>query len=1262
MKRILTFCMLFFLGVSATMAASEEFCEGIPRERLEHYLSRAITQGKFCNPASDAEFEENLRMVKNIGARFIGRAAFQWGPVPSDEEFFKKVAHYAERTHEEMPDAIIQCCVFEAVYKSDGDKHPYGVDKVPVPAWVFKEFGLPVQKRNFRYEDMLYKDGKFVGLWGGWGSCPDITRLETQMYFYYLAKRYIDAGYEAIHFGQVLKMGMNCAKTGYQPWFDLLARVRRYAKDHARRGWVICDAHAGYGLKSADGHLLLDFHSFPLRPEEITGKPYPTKPYQTQLSVGHLDAIYKKSKGGITPSGWKCESLPYLVELDNSGSDKGFQGRSDNPTEIWPWGWDEITWFAHCDQEYRNYWLLYADQWIRKNDPNGHLQVPGCTTIAADPLLNEAGEKIWMYRINTPSEACPDGFGQEETVRKMWMDNEDAIYKDADAPIKDRVADLISRMTLEEKVMILSGVWNQFTPIFSERLGIPRHNVVHGPYGFSDLWLPVGHLVNGTLFPASIAIASTWDTDLVRQLTKAMGKEIHAWGGEYVAGPAMNIIRDPRGGRSFEYFTEDPYLNGKIAAAYVQGVQSEKVLATIKHFVCNNQEWDRFSINANVDERSLREIYLPGYEMAIKEGDAKAVMTAYNRLNGIFTAEQPLTVKQILRGEWGFDGLVMSDWGGTHSTLGTAENGLDLEMASPKVFGSKLLQEIYKGNYTEEGIDVKVRHYLEALFWTGAFDEKPSLDESILRCEEHLALSRKAAEESMVLLKNEKHTLPFKADEIKKLALIGPSSCYGIHYNNGEFKPQLYQGGGSASTHPEESDIVTPLQGLQEKFGDRMEINFAPGCYAESGCGTIPSKYVKTPDGKQEGFLVEYYGNCDWAGDVVKREVVNAPYFEWGRELPIPELRAENGKLFSVKCTGILTVPESREYLFEVRNEAGDGRLYIDDRLVVANVNANRTDWNATAKVYLEAGKTYAIRGEYASKGSNVTNFRMSWDYENVAWMKEALALAEDADAVVLAVGLTGNMGESENADRRDLNLPASQVELINAVCAANPHTAVVLHAGSAVTMKGWLENVPALLNAQYPGQEEGHALADILFGDVNPSGRLTITYPESLSQYPENYYVRANDITYDEGVFVGYRYFDKHDLKPLFPFGYGLSYTDFKYSGLKVDASDFEKTGIVKVSVKVKNVGKMEGADVVQLYVGDKECKVARPSRELKGFKRVTLRAGETKVVEFSLDRRSFSFWDDDLKAWNMEPGRFDIMIGKSVEEICLNKKLVLE
>ena len=1104
---------------------------------------------------------------------------------------------------------------------------------------------------------MLYKDGSFVGRWGGWGSCPDITRRETQMYFYYLAKRYIDAGYEAIHFGQVLKMGMNCSKTGYQPWFDLLARVRRYAKDHARRGWVICDAHAKYGVKSADGHLLLDFHSFPCRPEEIVGKPY-----QTKLSVGYLDAIFQKSKGGITPSGWECESLPYLVELDNSGSDKGFQGRSDNPTAIWPWGWDEISWFAHCDQEYRNYWLLYADQWIRTNDPNGHLQVPGCTTIAADPLYDEAGEKIWMYRINTPSAACPDGFGQEETVRRMWMDNENAIYKDVNAPIKDRVADLISRMTVEEKVMILSGVWNPTKDVVRSRLGIPNHNIVHGPYGFSDIWLPVGHPVNGTLFPASIAIASTWDPELVQQMTKAMGKEIHAWGGEYVAGPAMNIIRDPRGGRSFEYYTEDPYLNGKIATAYVKGVQSEKVLATIKHFVCNNQEWNRFSIDAQVDERTLREIYLPGFEAAIKDGGAKAVMTSYNRLNGVYTAEQPLTVKQILRDEWGFDGLVMSDWGGTHSTLGTAEAGLDLEMPNPKFYGSKLIQEIYKGNYTEEQVNVKVRHYLEALFWAGAFDEEPTLDESVLRCDEHLAISRKAAEECMVLLKNEKHTLPFNAEKIKKLALIGPSGCYGIHYNNGQFKPQLYQGGGSASTHPSESDIVTPLQGLQEKFGDRMEITFAPGCYAESGCGIIPSQYVRTPDGQQEGFLMEYYGNNKWSGKVVKEEVVKVPFFEWGRELPIPELRAEKGKLFSVKCSGILTVPESREYTFEVRNESGQGRLFIDDQLVAENKRGNRTDWNATGKIYLEAGKTYAIRGEYASAGNNLTNFRMSWDYENVAWMKEALALAKDADAVILAVGLTGDMGDSEAADRRDLALPEAQVALINAVCAVNPETAVVLHTGSAVTMNGWLENVPALLDAQYPGQEEGHALADLLFGDANPSGRLTITYPESLEQYPENYYLRENALPYDEGVFVGYRYFDKHDLKPLFPFGYGLSYTNFKYSGLTVDASEFEKTGIVKVSVKVKNVGKRAGTDVVQLYVGDESCKVERPSRELKGFERVSLQAGEAKVVEFSLDRRAFSFWDDDLKAWNLEPGRFVIMIGKSAEDICLNKKLVLE
>ncbi len=417
---ILISVMAFFALVNTHCTAEETGqrnyafdANGISRAVLENYLSRAITQGEFLLPPSDAVFEENLRMLKNIGAKFIGRAAFEWTPLMGNEEHFRKVEKYAAKAHEADPEFLFQCCIFEAVFKTGNSLSPeYGVDIIPVPDWVFKEFNLPVEKRNFNFEAMRYQDGTYHGHWGnGAGSVPDITRVETQMYFFYRAARYINAGIEGIHFGQLEIMNFNDPDNAVA--YALVERIRNYAAKHARRGYVLFDAHVPtHGFVSEDGRLLLDFHSFPQRPKEICGKPY-----EAELVIGFQDALYTKSKGGITPSGWECESLPYLVEMDNSGAEN--PGVCGGDEWWWPWGWDEITWFAHCSDEYRNYWLNYVVDWLEENDPAGNLQMPGSTTIQADPIEKD-GHTIWKYRLNNPSPACPDGFGQEATVKAIW--------------------------------------------------------------------------------------------------------------------------------------------------------------------------------------------------------------------------------------------------------------------------------------------------------------------------------------------------------------------------------------------------------------------------------------------------------------------------------------------------------------------------------------------------------------------------------------------------------------------------------------------------------------------------------------------------------------------------------------------------------------------------------------------------------------------------------------------------------------------------
>ncbi len=395
---------------------SYAFSDGVvPRNVLESYLSRAITQGNFCMPGSDSEFEENLRMIQNTGAKFIGRAGFVWTPDRPDDEHFAIVSQRAAQALEADPEFILQCCIFEAVFHSNNELTNFGADQIPIPEEVFRAFDLPVEQRNFDYDAMLYEDGLFHDHWVQGASIPDISRMETRLYFYYRAMRYIDAGFEAIHFGQIEAMAVN--DPGWTIWEDLIGRIRQYAAENARRGTVICDAHVpSGGVLLGDGSLLLDFHSFPQRPQEICGTPY-----QAILRIGYIDAIYKKSKGGITPSGWECESLPYLVEFDNSGAAN--PGVCGEEPKHWPWGWDEISWFAHCTEAYRNYWLEYAWNWIEENDPNGFLQMPGYITIAADPIPRESGGLIWAYRINTPSAACPDGFGQEATAKRIWENN-----------------------------------------------------------------------------------------------------------------------------------------------------------------------------------------------------------------------------------------------------------------------------------------------------------------------------------------------------------------------------------------------------------------------------------------------------------------------------------------------------------------------------------------------------------------------------------------------------------------------------------------------------------------------------------------------------------------------------------------------------------------------------------------------------------------------------------------------------------------------
>ncbi len=824
-------------------------------------------------------------------------------------------------------------------------------------------------------------------------------------------------------------------------------------------------------------------------------------------------------------------------------------------------------------------------------------------------------------------------------------------YQDSSLSDDERAKDLAARFTLEEKVAFVTGNKIEKDGVIGSvgvpRLGVPNFKIEHGPFGFKG-WYRGGEPKEvGTYFPVSIAQAATWDTELVESINSAMGAEMKSSGGQANAGPAMNIIRDPRGGRSFEYFTEDPYLNGAIAVAYVKGLQSQKVMANLKHYACNNQEFNRHTVSVNVDERTLREIYLPGFRAAIQEGEAWSVMGAYNKINGVYCCEDPFILTEVLRDDWGFNGFVLSDWAGTHSTAASVNAGMDLEMPNEKWYGKKLLAAIKSGEVKEEQVTRMVENILRGMFWAEAFDTTPTLDKTVLEQPEHIAVAREAAAKSIVLLKNEEQILPLDAKKIKSVAVIGPNGEYGKHYNGGKFDIKLLQGGGSASVTKGRKSMVTTFDALKaEAAANGFSVNFAPGCYAETGCGEITPQYLKSKDGKQ-GLTVSYYQGMTFEGEPRKSAVESKFTYMWRAALPIPEAGNKEGdsRRFAVAWEGTLTAPATRDFTFEARNMSGSAKIYINGKLVASNEKGNRLDYYAQGSVPMTKGEKYEIRAEYVKTGG-LADFRLGWDYENVKMMEDAIALAKKSDVVIMSVGLSGDMGETEAGDRNTLKLAPTQERLINEIAKVNKNIIVSIVAGSAIGVQNWIDSASAALMCWYPGQQGGNGLADVLFGRVNPSAKLPITFPESLSQYPDDFHSRGTAVEYKEGVFVGYRYFDKEQKPVLYPFGYGLSYTTFTYSDLKAKKIGDNK---VSVSMKLTNSGNYDGAEVVQLYVGDTECSVARPLKELKAFKKVDLKKGKSQTVEFTLDSDAFAFWSPTTKDWTVESGEFTISVGGS-------------
>jgi beta-glucosidase len=810
-------------------------------------------------------------------------------------------------------------------------------------------------------------------------------------------------------------------------------------------------------------------------------------------------------------------------------------------------------------------------------------------------------------------------------------------YKDPKAPVESRVQDLLSRMTLEEKIDMIGG-FESFYIKPSDRLGIPKIKMADGPLG-------VRNYGKASAFPAGIAFAASWNTALTEQYGEAIGKEARSKGVHIMLAPGVNIYRAPMCGRNFEYYGEDPYLASRMVVAYITGVQSRGVVATVKHYAANNEEYDRHTVSSDVDERTLREIYLPAFRAAVEEAHVGAVMNSYNLLNGVHTSQSQHLLNEVLKGDWKFDGIVISDWGSTYDGVAAANAGLDLEMPSGQHMNrDTLLPAIKAGKLSISTIEDKVRRMLRVMFRFGFFD-RPQLDSSLpLYSPDSKTVALQAAREGIVLLKNDNNILPLERWKVKSIAVLGPNA-----------HPAVTGGGGSSIIQPFRS--VSPLDGIIAAAGEGIKVFYAAGVGADVASIFRNSEFSTSSTDNQQvrGLKGEYFSNRDLSGLPTLTRIDRRVAFDWGEASPAPGMPEDD---FSVRWTGKIRVESDGEYEFFVRGDDGY-RLTVGDRLVLDEWR----DQGATlkqAKITLKGGGFVDVKLEYYERSGDA-EINFGWRKADEPKESEAAKLAAQCDVAVVCVGFNSTT-EGEGFDR-PFEMPKEQEELIKEVSKVNKKTVVVLMAGGNVSMSGWLSDVAGLLHTWYPGQEGGTALAEILFGDVNPSGRLPASFEKRWEDNAtfNSYYAKDKKLSYSEGVFVGYRHFDAKDIEPLFPFGFGLSYTTFEYRNLKVTPSASVTDPKVTVDFEVVNTGTRAGAEVAQVYVGEVNPGLPRPVKELKGFEKVWLKPGESTKVSVTLDKQAFAYYDVGSKRWNIKPGNFLISVGSSSRLIRFSQQVTL-
>ena len=693
--------------------------------------------------------------------------------------------------------------------------------------------------------------------------------------------------------------------------------------------------------------------------------------------------------------------------------------------------------------------------------------------------------------------------------------------------MEKRIEKLIKKMTLEEKVGLLHGN-SKFYVAGVERLGIPEWSLSDGPHGVrAEInrhdWAYAGWTNDSaSYFPTGTAFAATWNPELAYRRGEVLGEEARWRKKDVLLGPGVNIIRSPLCGRNFEYMSEDPYMNSVLAVAYIKGLQSRDVACSVKHFAVNNQETNRTTVDVECSERALREIYLPAFKAAVQEGGALTVMAAYNKFRGEFCAENNYLVRKILRNEWGFDGVYVTDWGAAHSTVPSMEAGLDLEMGTlidkyeDWYYANPLIEAVKSGKIPMSLVDEKVGDVLRVMIKTNVLDPKKRFGPGSMNTKEHQQATYDAAAEAIVLLKNQNNLLPLDFSSIKSLAVIGDNATR--KHSNGGLSSEIkavYE--------------VTPLEALRAKWGDKVDIRFAQG-------------YEKL-------------------------------------------------------------------------------------------------------STFVEGSNNGQSSGTFSSKTQ-----------ESDALLKEAVEVARTSDVALLVCGLNHDY-DTELFDRLNMDIPYGQVELIQEVVKANPRTIVVMIAGSPLNMAAVDICSPAIVWAWFNGMEGGNALVDVLSGKVNPSGKMPFTTPVSLDQSPAhalgNFPGRDLKVNYEEDILVGYRWFDTKGLPVVYPFGYGLSYTTFNYSNLNTDKKTYDQADTIQATFTLTNTGDREGAEVAQLYVSDPVCSVMRPVKELKGFKKVFLKPGESRRITLDIPVSSLAFYSEAQSQFVVEPGEFILQLGASASDI---------